>query len=427
VRKSLRNLNGTEITKLPFEISRVGDLLFFRSALISVYKDIALNIYIKSWLEEYNGIVRSAFFQIRPYMLLDYLKGDIPYSDILLSPIDNLYFIQDNNYLEKTNKVTVLSSINFHRDYIPKVKAYFDEEDSEDADIIRETFGLDKLDLEEQPSVFNILEEAKSNESDLVNIHLSSKNSVVGYGKIQSHVLGEALMNYHKVAEATVISLYAPRRKENSNKPNVTLDNIKKLAITEYSYSRAASFSAFLKPYKIVKEADGETSFSKIQTTIFSLFSIGENYSDIKEHPEFSEEMLNAYSSLLKVVTDNDVNLTIQYGNLDDDSSYSEHFNKIKALKIISNLSSPHISEKVQTVHTGYFDTVSNRKKSFEFVSGDGHIYEGKFAFELHQAVASYRLDLKYKVTMTTQDESMVGRKKLVKRHIILASSIVED
>jgi hypothetical protein len=283
------------------------------------------------------------------------------------------------------------------------------------------------LQLKKQSSVFDILEEARNNESDLVNIHLSSKNGVVGYGKIQSHILGEALMNYHKVAEATVISLYAERRKEIIKKPHFTIDYIKSLAITEYSYSRAASFSAFLKPFKTLRETDGESSFSKIQSTIFSLFNVGDNQSDIKHHPEFSKEMLIAFSSLLKVITDNDVNMTIQYGNLDDHSSYSEHFNKAKALKIISNLSSPIISEKTETELIGYFDTVSKRKKSFEFVSIQGYLFEGKFAIELHPVVASYRLDLKYKITMTTQDEGVIGRSKTVKRHVILASSMVQD
>ena len=422
----LRSIQGVEIPHLPFELDWVGDLLFFNWPLISVYKDSGRNIYIKSWLEESDNEVRYVFFKIDPHLLLSYIDGDTPFVDVLLNPIDGLYFITDINSSDQSQKSVVLSGSSLHVDYIPKIKAYFDDEDSNDIEVIISTFGLNELVAREGQSPFDIMDEARNSKSDLINIHLSSKNGVVGYGKIQSHVLGEALVNYHRVAEATVISLYSAKEDGSIKKKKSHAEDIKILATTDFVYSKAASFSAFLRPVKIINDDDGVTSIEKIQSTMFNLFKVGEEVDEIEKHPEFSQDMLTAFSSFLKVVTENDVNLTIQYGNPDKDYGYSEYFNKEKSSRIIGILSMPFTSEPTKKTYTGSYDAVSKRSKSFEFVTDDGQFFDGKFAVELYASIPTFRLDLKYTVTISTQDEGVTGKRRSVKRHIILDSILIQ-
>jgi hypothetical protein len=426
VSKQLRSIQGIEISKLPFDLEWVGDLLFFNWPLISVYKDNSKKIYIRSWLEECNNTIRYVFFNIEPYLLLSYINGDTPFVDVLLNPANNLYFITDINSIEHYERTTVLSSSSIHPDYIPKIESYYDDEDSNDINSIISTFSLDALSIQDGTNLFDIVDEAKDSKSDLINIHLSSKNGVVGYGKIQSHILGEALTKYHKVAEATVLSLYGKNNNGSINKKQkTTLEEVKKLAITDYAYSKAASFSAFLKPIKIIKDNEGVTSIEKIQSTIFNLFKVGEELSELEKHPEFTQDMLTAFSSFLRVVTENDVNLTVQYGNPYKDYGYSEYFNKEKSHRIIENLLTPFLSSPVTKTYTGYYFAVNKRSRTFEFVSDDGVLFEGKFAEDLKLLIHTYRLDLKYAVTISTRTE--IVKKRSVKKHAILSCVVVHD
>lgn len=396
----MRTIHGIAASTNSLQLERIGDLLYFNWPLITVYRDHEETIYLRSLLEETNDKVRYAFFKVDKFLLKAYIEGNVPYLDVLTHPLDDLYLINDVDS-SGDSVLTVIASNALNNDYIPKVKSFIDEEDSDEIALIVTKLNLDKLNDTFDTSPFNILEEASAAKSDLINIHLSSRNGTVGYGKVQSHILGETLTHYHKIAEATVVNLF--NKSSYQSEDHLTVKQAKSLAITEFAYSKAASFSMFLKPVNVIRDDKGETSTEKVQSTMFSLFELGDDASDIKKHDEFSPEMLNAYSSFLKVIRDNDVKLTLQYGNVDNQHSYINTFDKGKSERVLQALSLKSMADEKNTYHEGSFVGISSRKKTFEFVEDNGSIYEGNFSVKLSDEIYSYRFNRRYGVTLRTK------------------------
>jgi hypothetical protein len=206
----------------------------------------------------------------------------------------------------------------------------------------------------------------------------------------------------------------------------LTIKEIKRLAVSEYSYSKAASFSVFLKPIKVVIDNDGESSTEKIQSSIFSLFEIGDDFNELKKHPEFSVDVLGAYSSFLKVVSDNDIKVDVRYANVVERRSYFNSFNKSKSEKIIKVLAETKFTDAVLKTYEGAFAGTSSRKKIFEFVTTNGEVFEGKFAASLTDQIYKYPLNHPYRVDISTRQEESTG-KKSIKQHIVISVKDIEN
>lgn len=426
MKNTLTFIPGLEIKTIPFELDWVGDLLFFDWPIISVLRSDEGKPFVKSWLESQNNINRYALFEIAIPLLESYIFGISSYLDVLLNPINDLIFTIDVEESGNIISTKIISSSYIPKDYLPKTHVLFDDEDSIELNNIIETFNLVDSTLSDQHYIFDIVEEAIKSNSELFNLHLASKNGKVGYGKVQSLVLGEVLVNYNKIAEATAINIY-DKEQEQAALGNIPYEKkevefVKRLAATEYSYDKAASFSVFLKPIKVIKDKNSDlTSVEKIANNIFELFDAGTDLDELQKFDsKFSQSMLNAFSVFLRSIKNNDISITIQYGNPIKKRYHREIFNQHKSELIIKNLSLLEKGEPIENKVIGNFTALDRVHNTFTFLSQNNVKFEGKFDKEVFDKIPRLNFIDIYDVKILTSWERKTSQKENKARHIII-------
>jgi hypothetical protein len=427
------NIEGIEIQELPLNLDWVGDLLFFDWSLIGVYKNDNATPYIKVWLDNNDMVNRYVIFEVNVHLLEKYIFGKLSYADMISNPNKDLMFVVEYTADESVNSCKVISTNNFPKDYLPQKDVSFDEHEALELDSIINTFKLKNFGLFSKDYAFNILDEARRNEAELINLHLASSGDKVGYGKIQSQILGQALVNYHKIAEATVVNLFDPanRAAKETNGKNRwqkgELENVKQLAVTEYLYDKAASFSVFLKPVRsIIYDATGKTTSETITDTIFKLFEAGTDLSKLND-TAYSQAMLTAFSGFLKSIKENDVNITVQYANPFKGNTHKKRFDAYHAEIIIKNLSALDISAPKKNRYKGTFTALDRVRYTFEFVTEDNQRFQGKFDKQIIESVPALNLQKDYLATIETTREMKSGRKDPIERHMIISCVQIKE
>lgn len=427
--RKLLEINGYELQGNLPELELIGDLFFYDWALVSVWANDNAEPYLKVWLETANGITRYALFNTEIRLLESYIFGKISYLDLLKNPNRNLMFVIDYDSNGAIRNVSLIASSEFPQNYLPKKHLNFDSDDARDLEDILEVFKLKDPIIQQSATAFDILDEAKKNNSELINIHLASNNNKVGFGKIDSNVLGNTLVAYNKLSEAIVLTLY-PRDEFSSKQGRWgrgEYEELKKLAATEYEYDKAASFSVFLKPVKVRYEGNN-SSIEKIMSKMFSLFAAGTNIAELSDVKYgFSSEMITAFSAFLKTVKENELKLTVQYGNPFNKEVRSETFNSKTSKEIIDNLKQVETEESKSTTYKGEFTALDKEKNTFKFRTIDNVLLEGRFDKQIIESVPRLSLQKKYSIKVKTNFEKKPGKQILIPRHVIMASFVEKN
>ncbi|MCD8739367.1 hypothetical protein LT679_02025 [Mucilaginibacter roseus] len=427
------NIEGIEIDKPPFQLEWIGDLLFFDWSLIGVYKNSDGSPFIKAWLDNDEILNRYVIFEVKLDLLEKYIFGKLPYSVLISNPVKDLMFCVEFDSIDNIHSCKIIAVNNFPKSYLPENDVCFDEHEASELNRIIDSFKLKNIVLFNKDYAFDILQESKNTGTELINLHLASKNNKVGYGKIQSQVLGQALVNYHKIAEATVVNLFDRSNKTvapttaKSRWQKGELEKVKQLAVTEYLYDKAASFSVFLKPLKpVIYDNTGKTTSETITETIFNLFEAGTDLSKLNDSM-YSQSMLTAFSGFLKSIKENDVSITVQYANPFKGNARKKRFDSYHAEIIMKNLSALDISAPIKSRYKGTFTALDRIRYTFDFLTEDNKKIQGKFDKQIIESVPRLNLQKDYLVTIETVLEMKSGRKDPIERHTIISCVQIKE
>ncbi len=403
--KSLRHIIGLDIPNFPIKLNKVGDLLYFEGSLMGVYCNDEGSPFIFDWVELNNNVNRWLVYEVEIKSLADYINGKISHFSLINNPKKDLIFLIDKNIEGIDVCCKVVSPKNLPYEYLPKNNIYFDEDESKKLDNIKTTFNLKEANKlkEIETSIFNILDEAEKNETELINLHFkSSKNSNVGFGKIKSSILGEILTDYSKLSRSIAINLFDKKTKSiKKRRKKGELDRIIGYSETELIYTKAASYSVFLKP--ITNEFDlfdTETNSEKILTKLFEILNASLDANKLKEiKNSLDNEVLQSYLNLIKGINSNDLTLCVQYANPANKKNLSEVLDIKKTKKILNNLNILESGDKNTLIEKGIFKALDVTNYSFKFESLKNEISLGKFSDSLKSFVGDYNLKDTYQVT----------------------------
>ncbi|OZV69726.1 hypothetical protein [Winogradskyella aurantia] len=431
--QDLRHIKGFKIETLPFELEKVGDLMYFDGSLMSVYKDINNNPFIFDWVDSNEEFNRWLVYQINSTSLNSYIIGESTHYNLLNNPLNSIVFVLDKDNENVIRNCQVCSPNNLPYDYLPHSGLKFEEDDSRNLELIIENFELDLTSAQIETKVFDILEEAKKSSEELINIHIKSTNRKVGYGKIYSSILGKALTNYTDLNKATALNIYDTKAKipieERPRRKKGELKSIKEMGELEFVYAKAASFSIFLRPItKQTELFDNQTSSEKITQTLFQLFDASKDLETLREFKTtLNEDMLNSYNSFLKEIKEDDIAINVQYANPINETVLIDTFNSTKANNILGNLNSLEF-ENVKEIKTkGVYKALDSIYSSFKFESFDGDIYSGKFSKQLKDGVHFLNLQDTYQVTIEVLETKKSGKKGIKEKDTIVSSVKVEE
>lgn len=431
--QDLRNIKGFKIETLPFELEKVGDLMYFDGSLMSIYRDQSNNPFVFDWVDSNDEFNRWLVYQINSTSLNSYIIGECTHYKLLNNPINSIVFVVDIDNRNTIRNCQISSPSNLPYDYFPESDLKFENDDSRNLEEIINNFQLDLNSVPIDTKVFDILEEAKKSSEELINIHIKSTNRNVGYGKIYSSILGKALTNYTDLNKATALNIYDTKAKipieDRPRRKKGELKRIKEMGELEFVYAKAASFSIFLRP--ITKQTDlfdNQTSSEKITQTLFQLFESSKNLETLREFKTtLNEDMLNSYHSFLKEIKEDDISICVQYANPINDTVLTDTFNSLKANNILENLNSLEF-ENVKGVKTkGIYKALDSIYSSFKFESLDGDIYSGKFSKQLEEGIPFLNLQDIYQVTIEVLETKKSGKKGIKEKDTIVSSVKVEE
>ncbi len=431
--QDLRNIKGFKIEALPFELEKVGDLMYFDGSLMSIYKDQHNNPFVFDWVDSNEEFNRWLVYQINTASLNSYIISECTHYNLINNPVNSIVFVVDIDNGNTIRNCQISSPNTLPYDYFPESDLKFENEDSRNLEEIISVFELDLNSVPIETKVFDILEEAKKSSEELINIHIKSTNRKVGYGKIYSSILGKALTNYTDLNKATALNIYDTKAKipleDRPRRKKGEIKNIKEMGELEFVYAKAASFSIFLRPItKQTELFDNQTSSEKITQTLFQLFESSKNIETLREFKTtLNEDMLNSYNSFLKEIKEDDISINVQYANPINETVFTDTFNSSKANNILENLNTLEF-ENVKEIKTkGIYKALDSIYSSFKFESLDGDIYSGKFSKHLKDGVPFLNLQDIYQVTIEVLETKKSGKKGIKEKDTIVSSVKIEE
>lgn len=392
MKKNLYKIHGCQVKKLPCVLQWVGDLIYYDWALLSVHAvEGSIEPFMMAWVDSSKTHDRYLVFRTSKRTLEGYILQHIPYFEMITNPSGGYFYAVDiNNQTGEEEYVTHVELKGLHESYLPEKEVKF-RCGNDDSAAINEHFSLETSLEKYLYGSRDIIARAKLDKSELIIMHLTSNNGLVGHGEIQSNILAEALLGYNKMAEAVVLKLYEERHAGRSKvlkwEPGER-DNVVRLARTRF-YAETGSFDVILTPVKIKQEDDDKSSTENIIDRIFELFRMGQdlNFSDILR-PVFPQEMLSAYEGFLGVIQRNGIHVAMQYANPEKEYKLQENFDPIKARNIIKQLRGIEDGKPVERKFIGKFIGFLKRKHEFEFMTATGAKIVGTFSAKTEEKLS---------------------------------------
>jgi hypothetical protein len=389
MKKRLSALKGEKLQKLPFELNWIADLISYEWPLVSIFTDKQKRPFLYTWMDGSEKADRYLIAEITLRNLEGYLLKVVTYEELFKNAVNDEYFLFDITKVDgKESVFTQVSFSGLQANHKPEKDLFLEFEEQRDLDLIKAYFNL-TMNLDQyRYGEKNIHNRAKETKSEVVNIHLNSTNDLIQFGVIQSHILGQVLVEYNKMAEASALKIYEDSglRKSSKNWQPGERESIIALAHTSY-LAMAASFDVELTPVK-TKIVNNGTAMEQIAGKIFQLMNIGEDFNQATVTMEaFPQEMLNAYQNFLLIIKKYGITVAMQYGSPEKETTRKEYFDAIKSSNIIKQLRA--ISEKVpqELKHRGRFVEFHLEKLTFEFRSETGVVIKGKIKKDIAEVL----------------------------------------
>ena len=412
MKKKLYPIKGTALESLPFEIEWVADLLSYEWPMISIYSDACSEPYLYAWIDGSEKADRYLISKVSKRNLEGYLLKVVPYDDLFRNSVNDEYFSVDiSKQTGDINNITALPYINLQTNHKPEKELYLEFEEQSDINAIAGKFEL-KMDCEAYKfGIESIIELAKSAQNDIINIHLNSSNGKVGYGHIQSHILGQVLVEYNKMAEASALKVYEDlgMRRHSKTWKEGERESVIALAHTDY-YATAASFDVKLIPVR-TKNLKSGTAMEQITEKIFQLMNIGEEFGNENVSMDtFPQEMLNAYDTFLSIINKYGISVAMQYGNPVKQLVRREYFDAFKSTRIVKQLRCIQEGLPQERKFTGKFLSFHSEKLTFDFRTLANNEISGIVKSDVADAVRMDIFRSNYDIVIETLYQQKNGR-----------------
>ncbi|MBP5994261.1 MAG: hypothetical protein KA736_01045 [Crocinitomicaceae bacterium] len=353
----------------PFgELIFVGDLLFKMCPTTSVYTNSKNEVIIHEWADlNENGDDINFIYNVSPINLKRYINLEISHLDLIRSAIYGKVIIFEGHFA-KSNNFSLCDIFDIDITYLPSKDAFFMPNETEDIEVISREFKLEDVDL---------IENQLDIPDDVLNLHLKEGDSV-GYGRVDTYVLGNVLSNfeelYKEVAKDHILGVSRQNEISKSEKQYLL-----GFSHTEVTRVMAASFSILLKPKQNkvrftelkgeeVKNDDAIVLFEKIGKLIENSNS-EEKISTISN--EYSNSVFQKLQSFAQTVTKHDISIDINYKLKEKIGLKQFNINKVSGNKIIDSVLSTSSKTEEKILLNGKFTAINCRTAHFSFKSDD--------------------------------------------------------
>lgn len=406
----------------------IGVLLYREFPSTIVFVDSEKNPIIKEWVDcsDDGKIDRYYFFKTSRFHLKEYISGNLAHIGLIESACDGFLYFEDVTGKVTSNK-TIISTRQLPFIYKPENDYYFEREEGVNTEEIEEYFNLKKV-SDDETLISHIKDIANEKRAETYNLHIL-KGTGVGYGTINTEVLGKTLVKFEKFYKDIAHDYYLGKNRGELKLDKQAKDEIEVNSATEVYGNLAASYIVLIKPKAIQYEMfENKTDTEKIANLVFGLINSSANIEKIKEYYfQFSDFVINSYKEFLKEIYEDELNINLGWYSPNNKVEYKEDINFSKANRIISTIESLSFERKEEFAVRGKFRSINCDTRHFTFYSIKNEAFAGYFDKSIKDSTQITNfIDLfELKITRTILKEP--GKKDATTNDIITSIYLIKD
>lgn len=424
------NINGIEISSLPFELNKlVGVLLFHEYPTTIVYSLENKRPVIKEWVDcnEDNSIDRYFIYEITREILKDFLDGIINHQEMITSGLMHIGYLVDqkNSRLET---IKVVSPLDLPFEYIPNHDSYFDIDEGVDTQKIITEFDLESCKHIEPLMEKPLIDLATVRKSELFNLHLPVGKGI-GVGVIKTRILGQALLSFENLFQEVSLDHYLGKNRGEIKLKAKDKEHFLDLSSTQVVAQEAASYSIFIRPKVSTYDLlEGVTNTEAIARNIFDIFESTSDLQNLKQsYNNNSDFVYHRYRIFLEELVQLDLKIDLNWYNPMNRSLLKRSLNLYFANQMLNNLDELQTESEESFSTKGKFRAINCNTGYYTFMSIKDEEFNGYFDKLVKESMSLLTFRDIYEITINRKTKKEAGSVEPKITDTIIAHYLIKE
>lgn len=395
------------------EIHYVGDLLSKYYPTTVVYRDENNSPVIREWIDENDdGHDIFLLYKVSIDTLSIYLNGIIDHLELLKSAEDGTYCEYLNEVSMVPERVCVFDQID--KSALPRKDSFFNIEDSVDFSEIQSEFSILTLERELNVRSMDSVSQEFPDINGFFRLHINEGNNV-GFGTIDTKVLGELLISFEDLYFATAQSVFS----RNGIADRLSIDDhmaFLNSSKTEVFIQERASYSLYLKAkhaYRYSSEGN-DSHYQFVTDEIFDRLNTlmlksrdTESLSEI--HTSYSSKVFKSLKQFAETVLANRLVVDFDYYNSSSDFNFEETLIPRDAHGIFTSVGNDKLVSTEEFSLIGSFSKLNTATGHFRFSSLNDQYFSGYVGSELFESMRQLNFNTNYNVRIERTKITLLG------------------
>lgn len=394
-------------------IEYVGDLLskFYPSTVI--YSDANNVPIIVEWLDENDsGDDILISYKVSVDALSDYLNGLLDHLELVKLAEGGAYCVYINEISNSPSEV--LGFENLDKSTLPESDSFFKVEDSVNYNEIRSRFSISSLETLNDGLSLDQVSDSHPEINGFFRLHVN-ESSRVGFGTIDTKVLGELLLSFEDLYHSTASDVFT----KNNRGENLSTDDhmaFLNSTKTEVFIQEAASYSLYIKAKHAYRYSDdGNNSdyqfitdeiFDKLNTLILK----SRDVASLKEiHSSYDSKVFKSLKGFAETVMSNRLVVDFDYHNSGSNFNFGDRIIPRDAHDIFMSVGNNKVVDKEEFEVQGIFSKLNTDTGHFRFTSDRDLSFSGYIGLRLYDSIRSLNFNTRYEVRIERTRTEYLG------------------
>jgi hypothetical protein len=371
-------------------LEKRADLVYYDGPVLALSEGPSGDPYLHLWCDVDDNTNRWLVFRVTREQLTRFVNRLVPLRQLVVSPPDGFLYLADvRNDLSYAAVQLVLPTA-LPDSYVPPADSNYQ------FDPVNTELDLGQL--------------AKRYGTPLLNLHLR-RGRGISFGSADIVTLGSLLETTGKLAEHIAVNLFTKRR----GTEHLTADEAKVYGAFEYVTSKAASFSAIIRP--VIQQANlpgFEDRTAQVVSVIMELLETTREFEGLKVAAgKYSDSVLRGLEHLLTQVEETAAQLDVEWVEPETNRASASFVDAHASRRILDNMNRLESEEAEGLWLEGTFTALDLKLRSYRFVASTGRESTGRFDSKIAYPLTHLSFEEKYRVYMTRKTQKLGGRKRL--------------
>jgi hypothetical protein len=369
-------------------LERRADLVFYDGPILELFESPAGEPYLQLWCDVEGAVHRWIVFRVAREQLTRYIDRVTTLRQLVLEPPDGFVYLADIDDLS-VKTVRLVRPTELPANYLPASDSYYEFEP------IHTELDLAQL--------------AQRYGTPLLNLHLR-RGKGVSFGSANIVTLGTLLQKTGALGENVAVDLHSRTR----GKTPIPVDEARKYGTFEFVTSKAASFSAILRPVVQQENLPGfEDRTAEVVRVMMELIQNTQDFEGLQRAAgTYSDSVLRGLERLLKDVQEASVQLDVSWAEPRTNRVSRTSLDPFVSQRILDNMSRREKEEAEGLWLEGKFNLLDVKNRMYRFIATTGRETTGRFDTKLAYPITRLSFEQRYKVWVSRRREKLGGHKR---------------